>query len=118
MEAYKSWQVAKAAVKSAADWVANKDRIDSQCRTPYELNKIAVAAEYCGQAYAGATNYHKSPDVLNEALAQVIRANFPQLIQQAMDRLQRRERAMLLACKDELSAALDQIEKAEQVELA
>lgn len=109
MESYKHYQQAKLNTKSAFEWMANKDKIDSQDHKPYALNKVSVSAEYCGQAYAGATNYHKSPEAFNTALEVVIRMEFGRLSQLALERLRDVERVALIGCEDDISAITDEI---------
>lgn len=102
MESYKAYQVAKSGVVESDKWLANKDKIDSQDHKPYRLTRVVVLAEYCGQSHAGAPNYHKSPDVLNEALATVIKARFPELTEAAMQLLRDKEKAALIACDTDI----------------
>lgn len=113
METYKAWQVAASAVRETKAWLANKDKIDSQCRQPYSLTSLKVSAEYCGQSSPGANNYHKSPVAFNDALADVIKSNFEQLSNKALERLERTEKARLIECKSDLSKVLESIEIAE-----
>ena len=109
MESYKHYQRARHDTKVASDWLANKDKIDSQSRTPYELVKVSFAGEYGGQAYAGATNYHKSPEAFNAAMEAVIRREFPRLSEMALERLQKIERAALVACETDIVALNSEI---------
>lgn len=112
MESYKKYQRAKHDTKVVLEWIANKDKVDSQSRTKYELVKISFAAEYCGQAYAGATNYHKSPEAFNTAMEAVIRREFPRLFEMALELLQDAERAALVACESDIVALSSEIEAA------
>lgn len=109
MESYKHYQQTKLNTKSASEWLANKGKIDSQDRKPYVLTKVSVSAEFCGQAYAGATNYHKSPDAFNTALEVVIRKDFGRLSQMALERLQAIEREALIGCEADIAAMNDEI---------
>lgn len=109
MESYKNYQRKKHDTKAASDWLANKDKIDSQTNTRYELVKITFAAEYCGQSYAGATNYHKSPEAFNNAMQDVIRREFPRLSEMALERLLKIERAALVDCESDIVALNDEI---------
>lgn len=115
MESYKHYQQTKLNTKNASDWLANKDKIDSQSRSPYELVKVSFAAEYGGQAYAGATNYHKSPDAFNTAMEAVIRREFPRLSEMALERLKKTEREALVACEADIAALHDEIATAKAV---
>lgn len=114
MESYKKYQAAKANSKRATDWLGNKLSIDSQDRKPYTLRGIKFTAQYCGQSYAGATNYHDSPEAFNAAMAEVIRRNFDSLAEKAFDILSNKESEALIACKDDLLAAQAEIAEAEQ----
>ena len=113
METYKAWQVAALAVREAKAWLANKGKIDSQDNKPYQLVKLVVSAEYCGQSSAGAQNYHKSPDAFNGALAAVIKARFEELSSEALARLEKLEQSKLVGCKDEVAALQKEIQSAE-----
>lgn len=113
MESYKKYSAAKAEAKRATDWIANKQKIDSQDSKPYSLVNIKFTAQYCGQSYAGATNYHDSPAEFNAAMAEVIRRNFDSLAAKALEILSAKERAALVACKDDLAAVQAEIARAE-----
>ena len=109
MDSYKHYQQIRQNTKLARDWLANKDKIDSQTRTRYDLNKVACSAEYCGQSYAGASNYHKSPDAFNTAIAAVIRQEFARLSELAIARLEATEREALIACEADIAKLNDEI---------
>ncbi|MGV6396948.1 hypothetical protein ACTUVN_002643 [Pseudomonas caspiana] len=113
MESYKRYQAAKLETKRAADWLGNKQKIDSQNRKPYTLSSVKVSAQYCGQSYAGATNYHDSPEAFNAAMAEVIRRDFESLTDKALAILSKKESEALIACKDDLAAVQAEIAEAE-----
>lgn len=113
MESYKRYSVAKAETKRASDWLGNKDKTDSQSNKPYSLTSMKFSVQYAGQAYAGATNYHDSPAEFNAAMAEVIKRNFDSLAAKALQLLVSKERAALVACKDDLAAVQAEIAEAE-----
>lgn len=113
MESYKKYSAAKTEAKRAADWLGNKQKIDSQDNRPYTLANIKFTAQYCGQSYAGATNYHDSPAEFNAAMAEIIKRNFDSLAAKALEILYAKERAALVACKDDLAAVQAEIAEAE-----
>lgn len=112
MESYKAYQVARAGVIESDKWLANTDKIDSQDHKPYQLTRVVVLAEYCGQSHAGAPNYHKSPDVLNEALAAVIKSRFTEITEAAMQLLRDKERSALIACDADIQRMQKEIDSA------
>ncbi|QAY85368.1 hypothetical protein [Pseudomonas arsenicoxydans] len=113
METYKKYQAAKLEVKRATDWLGNKVKIDSQDGRPYMFANVKFSAQYCGQSYAGATNYHDSPEAFNAAMAEVIRRDFDSLAEKAFAILSKKESEALIACKDDLAAVQAEIEEAE-----
>ncbi|MCJ0972713.1 hypothetical protein MST27_04945 [Pseudomonas sp. PS1] len=102
MKSYETYVKTRAARKEAENWMANARKIDSQSNTPYSLTGLKFSAEYCGQAYAGANNYHKSPEAFNQAMQEVIADNFNALSAKALNRMMERERLALIACEDEV----------------
>lgn len=113
MESYSHYLRTKKNTKDASSWMANKDKTDSQDRQPYTLAKIVFQAEYCGQASAGAPNYHKSPESFNTAMQAVIREEFSRLSKMALERLQAVENEALVACRGDRQEVLAQIDAVE-----
>ncbi len=109
MDSYKKYQAAKQASNEAAGWVANKNKIDSQDRKPYGLCNLSFSAEYCGQSYAGATNYHKSPASFNSAMTLVIQERFAELSEAALNKIKANEGKALIACEADLAALQSEI---------
>ncbi len=103
MDSYKKYQAAKQATKEAANWMSNKDKIDSQDRKPYGLCNLAFSAEYCGQSSAGANNYHKSPSSFNSAMTLVIRERFAELSEAAMSKIKAAENKTLIDCEGDIA---------------
>ncbi|GEM_PF-2680949 len=104
MKTYETYVKTRAARKEAENWMANSGKIDSQCNKPYLLTNVKFSAEYCGQAYAGANNYHKSPGDFNQAMQEVIAENFSALSAKALNKMMERERLALIACEDEVAS--------------
>jgi len=113
MESYKKYQAAKLEAKRATDWLGNKQKTDSQSGQKYLFANVKFAAQYCGQSYAGATNYHDSPEAFNAAMAEVIREDFEALSARALAKLIKKELTAMIACKDDLAAVQAEIEQAE-----
>ncbi|KJZ41343.1 hypothetical protein [Pseudomonas fluorescens] len=103
MDSYKKYQTAKQATKESADWMSNKDKIDSQDRKPYGLCNLSFSAEYCGQSYAGATNYHKSPSTFNSAMTLVIQERFAELSEAALSKIKAAESNALISCEGDIA---------------
>lgn len=113
MESYKKYQAAKLEAKRATDWLSNKQKIDSQSSKPYTFANVKFGAQYCGQSYAGATNYHDSPEAFNAAMAEVIKEDFDSLAAKALAKLVKKELTAMVACKDDLAAVQAEIAEAE-----
>lgn len=87
-------------VALAEDWLSNSDKCDSQSGKRYSLAYLEVTrATFCGQAYAGAKNYHDAPKEFLTALS-VAAANMrEQLFAAALRILRDKERAALVECE-------------------
>tara|TARA_R110001592_G_scaffold111372_6_gene308491 strand:+ start:12968 stop:13327 length:360 start_codon:yes stop_codon:yes gene_type:complete len=118
MESYKAYQKARQDHAGAASWVNNKDKIDSQDHKPYDLAHIKFSADYCGQSYAGASNYHKSPEPFNSAMAEVIKARFAELSGAALKLLERDEKKALINCENDLEGLQAAIANAKYEEVS
>jgi len=114
MSKFSDWQKAKQNVFAAKQWMANKDRIDSQDHKCYSLrvylNRDSV--QYCGQSSAGSNNYHPPEDSFVRALDEVIKNNYSSLFSMALARLEDQEKKMALAASDEVDAMLAEIKAA------
>lgn len=97
MEKYNQYKNLAEKLKEAKNWINNKNKIDSQSHTPYSLCNVSFSADYCGQAYTGANNYHSSPKEFNAYMSKAIKNNFSQLT----------EEAILLMDKDVIKALID-----------
>ncbi|WP_267399025.1 hypothetical protein [Pseudomonas sp. GM_Psu_2] len=109
MESYKRYQEAKRELAAAHSWLSNKTKIDSQSNSRYQLRAIKVHGQYCGQSYAGANNYHESPEAFDAALAAVIRENFDSLSHAAIGLLEKKLREALIECESDVAALSDEI---------
>ncbi len=114
MKTYETYVKIRAARREAESWMANSRKIDSQCSKPYSLTGLKFSAEYCGQAYAGANNYHKSPSDFNQAMQEVIAENFSALSAKALSKMMERERLALIACEDEVASVQADIAAAKE----
>ena len=66
-------------------WLSNAKNTDSQSGQPYHLRVDinGVKAMYCGQAYAGANNYHDAPGELNAAFIKSVEKHRAMLLNDA-----------------------------------
>ena len=71
--------------QSILSWLKNAELKDSQSGRRYSLrlDVNGVQAMYCGQAYAGAKNYHDAPDQLNAAIKEAIERHKDTLVKDA-----------------------------------
>jgi len=119
MEKYKQYKTLADKLKESKDWINNKNKSDSQSHTPYSLCNVSFSADYCGQAYAGANNYHSSPKEFNAYMSKAIKRNFSQLTQEAISLMEEDVKKALIACEVEIneiqknieSSKLDVVEK-------
>jgi len=116
MEKYKEYEKFKNDVVVATNWVNNKNKRDSQSGTNYSLHNISFKAEYCGQAYAGANNYHKSPEIFNNYVEKVIANNYDKIFQEALLLMNSDLDKKLLLCQIEIEAIQQEIKEAKRKE--
>ena len=114
MEKYKNYESFKNNVLEAKNWIKNKDNIDSQSHTKYSLNNISFSADYCGQSYAGANNYHKSPPIFNEYISKVIKNKFSELTEEVVRLLEKELNEMLIDAEDEILRIKEKIDSAKE----
>ena len=110
MEKYKQYRTLNDNLKEAKNWINNKEKTDSQSGTRYSLHNISFTADYCGQAYAGANNYHGSPKEFNVYMAKAIKRNFCQLTTEAISLMGEDVKKALIACEDEIRGIQEAIE--------
>lgn len=106
MNSYKKYLEQKQNTAAAIRWYDLRNAIDSQDGKPYSLSLAhsGIKLMRCGQASAGAQNYHDSPVALNAALLEVIGSRFDELVTQAIERLQANERKALIDCSTEIES--------------
>lgn len=110
MEKYTQYKNLTDILKQSKGWVNNKNKIDFQSHTPYSLHNISFSAEYCGQAYAGANNYHDSPKEFNNYMSKVIKMNFSELADKAILLMEEDVKKALIACEQEINKIQKDIE--------
>ena len=108
---HEKWLKAKKDLQEAEKWLANKDKKDSQSGKLYafivRLGKESF--QYCGQAYAGATNYHSAPKSLNTKLESVIKRNFHKLYVEAIEEMAKEAADLGKESKEELENMLAEV---------
>jgi hypothetical protein len=113
---YKNWQEAKKNVMAAVSWLSNSSKIDSQDRGYYSLlvrlNRDSI--QYCGQSYAGANNYHDTPEAFRDAMQEVIKKNSANLFQQALDILKQKEKELAIEASGEVEEMIAEIKAAKE----
>lgn len=112
MEEYKKYESLENNLREARSWLSNKDNLDSQSRTLYSLHNIVFSADYCGQAYAGATNYHSSPKKLNEYMSKVIKTRFIELTSEAVSLMEKDAEFLLTKAESEIKTIQGKIDLA------
>lgn len=110
MEKYKEYEDLKQTLNEAKGWLNNKDKTDSQSHTRYSLHNISFSADYCGQAYAGANNYHGSPKQFNAYMSKVIKRNFCALTEEAILLMEEDVKKALIECELEINEIQKKIE--------
>ena len=109
---HEKWLKAKKDLQEAQNWFANKDKKHSQSGELYgfivRLGKESF--QYCGQAYAGATNYHSAPKSLNTKLESVIKRNFHKLYVEAIEEMAKEAADLGKESKEEIQGMLAEID--------
>lgn len=116
MSKFSDWQKAMNHVFSAKSWMANKNRIDSQDRGRYTLlvRLGRDSIQYCGQASAGANNYHAPDESFLAAMNEVIKSNYSSLFNMALEKLQLIESELAVAASEEVEQMLADIKAAKE----
>ena len=117
MEKYKDYEKFKNEFLEANNWVNNKNNNDSQSGSKYSLHNISFSADYCGQAYAGANNYHHSPKTFNEYVSKVIKKNHNGIFSEALGLMRIDLDKKLILCEEEVISIKKNIENA-KIELS
>ena len=109
---HEKWLKAKKDLQEAEKWLANKDKKDSQSGKLYKLivRLGKESFQYCGQAYAGATNYHSAPKSLNTQLEAVIKRNFHKLYAEAIEEMTKEVVDLGKESKEEIQGMLAEID--------
>lgn len=73
-------------------WRSLRELTDSQSHNPYTLRgdiNLSLLC-YCGQAFAGATNYHDAPEFLRDAVRKKLEGFVPNAVELAIAELDAR----------------------------
>lgn len=114
MEKYKKYEQFENNLRVVNNWLSNKENVDSQSHNRYSLHNIVFSAEYCGQAYAGANNYHASPEILNKYMSKVIKKRFLELTEEAVSLLEQDSMSLLIEAETELKEIQEKINLAKE----
>jgi hypothetical protein len=110
MSNFNEWQKTKQAVKEASDWIENRNKIHSQGGGVYVKVKIQkIKFEYCGQAYAGANNYHEAPNYFQGYLATAINEMRAKIEDRALELLKEANDIRAVKAKHEVNEMLTEI---------
>jgi hypothetical protein len=110
MSKFTEWQKSKADLKSAKSWVSNRSKKDSQDGRRYAKVQLqSLKLEYCGQAYAGANNYHESPESFNKYLAKAVGLLREKIEDEALKLLEAESNEKAILANDEVSEMMDEI---------
>ena len=104
MSEFKNWTLKKDQLKKAQEWQANKSKVDSQDGSLY-VPSITVGIQtiqYCGQAYAGANNYHACDESLVPYLRDAVKKHHSELVATAITLMQKDADELALKAKDEV----------------
>jgi len=115
MNTYHQWKKCQSNRKEALNWLSNAKKIDSQSGQLYNL-KVSLgkkSVEYCGQAYAGAENYHSCPEEFIKYMEMAIIRKFTDITDEAMRIMKNEEDKAAIAAKDGI---LDQLKEIEEIE--
>lgn len=115
MKNYERFELAQKNLVDARDWLENRNRVDSQDHGNYKLCNVTFSAEYCGQRYAGANNYHESPKVFNEYMVKAIMKNFYTLTAEAIDIMEKDLNLKLVACEEEVKRIQERINQVKEL---
>lgn len=120
MSKFAQWSVKSNDLKKSKEWANNKYKTDSQDGKFYQLKVNQPSHEffkYCGQAYAGANNYHSAPRELMPYLQRAIKNNGSKLIDEAIRLMSIDNDALAIESESEVNAMLELINKAKSQEL-
>lgn len=115
MNTYHQWKKCQSNRKKTLNWLSNAEKIDSQSGQLYNL-KVRLgkeSVEYCGQAYAGANNYHSYPEEFIRYMEMAIIRKFVDITNEAMRIMKNEEDKAAIAAK---AGILDQLKEIEEIE--
>lgn len=112
MSHYDKWQSAKKERAEVLAWIANKNKIDSQSGGTYSLlvSSQCLKIDYCGQAYAGAKNYHECPEKMRKVLSYLITKNFESLEKEAIALIDEEIKNLGESARDDVKKMLGEID--------
>ena len=118
MSKFTQWSDKSNKLKSAISWAENKNKIDSQDNSHYSLvvrQPHREMLQYCGQAYAGASNYHVMPESLLPYLEKALKKQGEELIELAVSLMTDDVNKLAVDSEDEVNLMMRQIEAAKQI---
>lgn len=118
MSNVKKWQDAKLDLNRAIEWAGNNGKIDSQSGNRYStvVRIRAETMQFCGQAYAGESNYHSPYEAMRRALERSIKFNFMQIVDDAINIMKEDCDKLAIEAKEEVQKQLEEIEGVESNE--
>ncbi|PHR55954.1 MAG: hypothetical protein COA43_14645 [Robiginitomaculum sp.] len=114
MSKFNEWQQTKQQLSAAKSWVSNRLQLDSQDGKLYTKVKLqSVKFEYCGQAYAGANNYHEAPKEFQKYIALAINEMRTEIEDLALKKLSADNDECAINAKSEVESMLLDINSTE-----
>ena len=108
---YQKWADQKQKLAVAKAWLKNKDKIDSQSNSRYS-RYVQVGRgtfQFCGQAYAGANNYHEMPESLAHEVAEILKGDMVSIVERAIEAMERKKVKLGEEAKEEIEGFLNEI---------
>lgn len=118
MSKFAQWTDKSNKLQSAISWAGNKNKPDSQDGSNYSLvvrQPHREMFQYCGQAYAGASNYHAMPESLLPYLAEALKQNGSELIALAIRMMAEDVSQLAIDSEDEVNDMVKKIESAKLI---
>ena len=118
MSKFAQWSDKSNKLQSAISWAGNKSKIDSQDNSHYSLvvrQPHREMLQYCGQAYAGANNYHAMPEALLPYLEKALKQQGKELIELAISLMADDVNRLAVDSEAEVNIMVKQIEVAKQL---
>ena len=113
MGKFYEWQETKVHLNSAKEWIKNREKIHSQDGKRYKQVPLynMHPLQYCGQAYAGANNYHESPVEFNKYLCMAFNEFRTQIEDRALELMVKSTNELGIDAELEVKKMLDEISK-------